>query len=59
MDSPRDGPPRPGHRPQMSRDALSRDAVYARTPCGILTLSPGSIGNVSATAIWLDPQNTL
>jgi len=39
VDRARDGPPRPGHQPQMSRDALSRNAVYALTPCGIATVT--------------------
>ena len=32
VDPARGGPPRPGHRPQMNRDTLSRNAVYALTP---------------------------
>ena len=32
----------PARRPQLSRDALSRNAVYALTPCGIATVTTSS-----------------
>jgi hypothetical protein len=43
----------------MSRDAFSRNSAYALTPCGIPTLSPGPIGNVSAMTDPVGPKNML
>jgi hypothetical protein len=47
----------------MNRYALSRNAVYAFTPCGIATVTtqkPGApIGNVSATTHPVGPTNML
>ena len=47
MDPARDGPPRPGHRPQMGRDALRRNDDGNGNPVRLFDGHPTTVGQLT------------